>query len=48
LSAVIKKGVKYRTQLHTSLKIFLHGATAPSGPGPPPYHAFTITCWHTQ
>ena len=27
--------------------IFLHGATGPSGPGPPHYRGFTITLRHT-
>jgi hypothetical protein len=29
------------------LHIFFHGATAPSGPGPPHYRGFTITLRHT-
>ena len=27
--------------------IFFHGATTPSGPGPPHYRSFTITLRHT-
>jgi hypothetical protein len=29
------------------MDFFLHGATAPSGPGPPHYRGFTITLRHT-
>ena len=33
--------------LFSTINIFFHGATAPSGPGPPYYRGFTITLRHT-
>jgi hypothetical protein len=32
---------------HSKLRFFFHGATAPSGHGPPHYRGFTITFRHT-
>ena len=33
--------------INTSFGFFFHGATAPSGPGPPQHRGFTITLRHT-